>query len=163
MQTNTADDPIVMYLIVRESLGMSIGKTAAQCGHACQLMSEEMYKYAHYMVSLDTKMKDFGKPPGEGLRLRSIFQKLEEIVNTYGLWLQHHGYRKVVLSASEKEWEKVKLAFPQPADNQLEKGHILVVDNGLTELSPNTETVIALFPMLKSTAPKIIKRLQLLK
>jgi peptidyl-tRNA hydrolase len=31
-------DPIVMYLIVKESLGMSIGKTAAQCAHASQML-----------------------------------------------------------------------------------------------------------------------------
>ena len=30
-------DPIVMYLVVHESLNMSIGKTAAQCAHASQM------------------------------------------------------------------------------------------------------------------------------
>ena len=32
------EDPIVMYLIVRESLGMGMGKTAAQCAHASQML-----------------------------------------------------------------------------------------------------------------------------
>ena len=38
------EDPIVMYLIVRESLNMSIGKTAAQVGHAVQMLH---LKYEH--------------------------------------------------------------------------------------------------------------------
>ena len=31
------EDPIIMYLIVKESLNMSAGKTAAQCAHASQI------------------------------------------------------------------------------------------------------------------------------
>ncbi|MFH1469769.1 MAG: peptidyl-tRNA hydrolase [Pseudomonadota bacterium] len=31
-------DPLVLYLIVPEGLGMSPGKVAAQCGHAVQMM-----------------------------------------------------------------------------------------------------------------------------
>lgn len=59
------------------------------------------------------------------------------------------------MKADEKEWVKLK------NDNDLYT--VIVKDLGLTELEPDTETVIGVYPMFKSQAPKIIKRLQLLK
>lgn len=117
------EDPIVMYLIVREGLGMSMGKTAAQCAHASQMLLLEYLDGAK-----DNLMEE---------------------------WLKG-SFRKVVLKADESEWNKV-------LDNIPEKGRIVVIDAGLTELDPHTATVIGVFPMRKSERPKIIKRLQTLK
>ena len=56
-----------------------------------------------------------------------------------------------MLKASDNEFEKLKKI----------ENHVLVVDAGLTEIDPNTETVIAFIPINKSDAPKLIKRLRL--
>ena len=131
------EDPIVMYLIVRESLNMSIGKTAAQCAHASQMLQlkyDELhgnYCYEWALVSDDE------------LR-HQIFSD----------WLQT-SFRKVVLRADEKEFAKIQ--------EELKDQIVVVIDAGLTELEPQTKTVIGVFPMKKSERPKLIKRLQVLK
>lgn len=132
-------DPIIMYLIVRESLNMSIGKTAAQCGHACQMILLEFLKEAQNITFMsNSDYEDY-------LDCKLIFSH----------WLQT-SFRKVVLKADEKEWVKIKELFHGYSK-------VVVVDAGLTELEPNTETVIGLMPIYKSKVPKLIKRLQVLK
>lgn len=131
------DDPIIMYLVVRESLGMSIGKTAAQCSHAAQVLTINFFMH--------DKLSNMGNEQYE-----TYLNNLE----LFSLWLKTY-YRKVVLKADEKEWAKLKVEFKDSMT--------LVVDSGLTELEPNTETVIGLMPMRKSTVPKLLKRLQVLK
>lgn len=131
------DDPIIMYLIVRESLNMSIGKTAAQCGHAAQVLTINFFMH--------DKLSNMGNEQYE------IYLNNLEL---FSLWLKT-SYRKVVLKADEKEWAKLKIEFKDSMT--------LVVDSGLTELEPNTETVIGLMPMRKSKVPKLVKRLQVLK
>ena len=126
-------DPIVMYLIVREDLEMSIGKTAAQCSHAAQMLTLQYMNY-----------KDMAS--SSGLKGSEWYLSFKEWLNT--------SFRKVVLKADEKEWLKVKEAMGESM--------VLVVDAGLTELQPNTETVIGLWPMKRSERPKIIKKLQVL-
>ena len=130
MTDTTQNDPWVVYLIVRESLGMSIGKTAAQAGHAVEYICREC---------LGTTDAD----------------KEWERQATFKSWTTEGNSRKVVLRADEKEWVKLKEEFK---DNC-----VIVIDFGFTELAPHTETVIGLFPLLKSQAPKLIKRLQALK
>lgn len=124
------EDPIIMYLIVRESLNMSVGKTAAQCAHAAQILLQKYY-------------------------LDYFAEVTDEKYQLFRDWL-NSSFRKVVLRADEKEWLKLKSEFS--ANNIA-----LVVDAGLTELEPNTETVIGLAPMRKSQVPKLVKRLQVLK
>jgi len=117
------EDPIIMYLIVRESLNMSIGKTAAQCAHAAQML---MLKTSSNTNAL-------------------IFEK----------WLDH-SFRKVILKADEKEWVKLKEILNKD-------DYVVVIDAGLTELIPGTETIIGVMPLYKSTCPKLIRKLQILK
>jgi|ERR1035437_7675502 peptidyl-tRNA hydrolase len=133
------EDPIVMYLIVRESLSMSIGKTAAQTAHASQYL---IVSYFDMKAQYDGCLTCAWQPP----------LKHKEYLDIMKAWLP--GSRKVVLKADDKEWEKIKVAFPDCA---------LVVDAGLTELVGQNETVIGLWPMKKSEVPKLIKRLQVLK
>jgi peptidyl-tRNA hydrolase len=143
------EDPIIMYLIVRESLGMSIGKTAAQVGHACQML---LLKY--FEMKNDPR-HSFGIPyttdPITGILVQDVARTTR--INLMEEWLSG-SFRKVVLRADDKEWAKVKAEIPD---------HVLVIDNGLTEIVSGSETVIGLFPMKKSLVPKIIKRLQVLK
>jgi len=41
------EDPLVMYLIVRETVPMSVGKTAAQCACASQMLQ---LKYSNFVA-----------------------------------------------------------------------------------------------------------------
>lgn len=133
------EDPITMYLVVRESLNMGAGKTAAQCAHASQMLT--------------IKYWELNNSASEKLRLtKSINNNEQQKLQIFIDWLNSY-YRKVVLKADDKEWAKLK---------QLDN-YVLVIDNGLTEIAPNSETVIGFWPVNKSKAPKIIKRLQVLK
>jgi len=144
IQRASQEDPIVMYLIVRESLGMSIGKTAAQCAHASQML---LIQFKDEQRDWEAEYVDpvYGpsEPPSLELQLRwGIFEK----------WLDS-SFRKVVLKANNTEWDKVKALG----------NHIVVVDAGLTEIASGSETVIGLWPMRKSERPRIIQKLQVLK
>lgn len=121
-------DPLVMYLVVRESLEMGAGKIGAQCGHAVGMAIIEYYR-----------VKD------EPLRVNDVA--------LMKMWLDT-SYRKVVLRADDKEWEKLKACADVLS--------FVVVDAGLTEVAAGSETVMALWPMFRSSAPKLVRRLQVL-
>lgn len=136
------EDPLVMYLIVRESLSMGVGKTAAQCAHASQMLQ---LKFSQ-IVEPDR----FDHIGHEDVPIAiTINQKMD----IFRSWLCS-SFRKVVLKADDKEWEKIKTEM---------KDFVLVVDAGLTEIPSGSETVIGLWTMYKSDCPKLIKRLQVLK
>jgi peptidyl-tRNA hydrolase len=139
------DDPIVMYLIVRESLNMSMGKTADQVGHAVQLILQDIYQINQYPEYRDP-----------------LNDKEHQIIDLFDIW-NKSDYRKVVLKADDKEFEKVKQHFFSCSSSDPYLDMVLVKDNGLTEISAGSETVIGLFPMKKSDCPKVVKKLQLLK
>jgi peptidyl-tRNA hydrolase, PTH2 family len=129
MNEDYLTNPIIMYLIVHD-IGMSPGKIAAQCGHAVGML----YARFQYIQGLS-----FAKE------------------RTWNMWLQSN-YRKVVLSASSKKWEKIKKDL---TDKQMD--YVIVKDLGLTEIPSGTETVIGVFPIFKSNKSKILKKLQVLK
>lgn len=139
LEQSTAIDSIVMYLIVRKSLGMSVGKVAAQCGHAVQMLTVNYF---------DLENQARNNPAPVLAHLTS-----QPPLSIFEAWLKN-DYTKIVLGANENEWEKIKCQL---------KDIVIVRDNGLTEVAPNTETVIGIPPMLKSSAPKVIKKLQVLK
>lgn len=146
MTANNQDDPIVMYLIVRESIldQMGLGKTCAQTCHAAQLLQQKIDKLdLQYEAYLRVNLSNKDAPP---------FEQLERVL-LYTDWLRD-GIRKVVLRADEKEWAKLK---------EEEKDAVLITDSGYTKLPPETETVIGLFPMRKSQRSKTVKRLQALE
>lgn len=127
------EDPLVMYLIVRSDLNMSIGKTAAQVGHAVQrLMQQYLILYCD-----DTCETDENK-----------FELFKD-------WLKE-SCRKVVLKANEQKWNKLVERYGT-SDYA-----VVVCDAGLTEIEPNTNTVIGFWPMKRSQAPNPIKKLQTL-
>lgn len=129
------ENPLVCYIIANQSLGMGIGKVGAQIGHGIQLLMMN-YMYLEQSPILN--------------------QNEQNILDRIKMWLHHEingGFRKVVLGADTKKWEKLKL--DQPA-------HILVKDAGLTQISANSETVIVLYPMLKEERSKLLKRLRCL-
>jgi len=134
-QRANQEDPIVMYLIVRESLNMSPGKLGAQCGHAAQIA---LIKYFDLLQEEMCNWDTSAQLP--------IFRE----------WLEG-SFRKVTLTADDKEWEKVKEVFVEGVMR------FTVVDAGLTEIPAGSETVIAVWPLHKSQRPKILQKLQALK
>lgn len=128
-------DPIVAYLIIRESLNMSPGKIAAQCSHG---MKNLMLHYFKAQI-VTAKFHDIPNNDTQYIKITSE-------------WLAKNS-RTVVLRASDSEWDKIKIVYP---------GAIVVKDLGLTEVQPYSETCLALWPQLKSSRDKVIKRLQVL-
>src|SRR3990167_10155123 len=119
------EDPWALYLVIRESLGMSPGKIAAQCGHAVGIV----YEYAY------TKFPHLG---GGNL------DNLISLADAFQFW-KNELYRKVVLYADDKEWEKLKT----------ELNCFVVKDAGLTEIKSGEETCLAFWPIKKSQRPKL--------
>lgn len=122
------DEEYVMYIVVREDLGMSVGKVAAQVGHAVQKVMEDERE--------DVPLQD--------LTASSRHFRIRE-------WRKGSS-TKIIKGADAKEFEKVK---------DLQDTY-LIVDEGRTEIEPNTETVIAVCPMHRKNTPGILKRLRLL-
>lgn len=81
------EDPIVQYLIVRKSLGMGVGKIAAQTNHATKML---MLRYTYFC-------------------LRNGYLDVEEMQKYLAIvdWIKE-SFRTVVLGANDKQWEKVK-------------------------------------------------------
>jgi peptidyl-tRNA hydrolase len=136
------EDPMVMYLVVRESLQMTMGKACAQTAHASQMLQ---LKFQKLLMEL-TRDYPLGTPLPADLSVQ---------INAYSRWLSE-SFRKVVLTADDKEWEKIKSHF---SIGQI----VVVVDAGLTQVPSGSETVIGCWPVLKSQQPKVLKRLQVLK
>lgn len=143
------EDPIVMYLIVRESLGMGMGKTAAQCAHASQMLLLKHIALEKELVNLEGVEENFGPLTKD----EEIYWDANQPKYFVFLSWLDTSFRKVVLRADDKEWVKLK-EIPN---------HVLVVDAGLTEIAAGSETVIGFWPMHKSEVPKLIKKLQALK
>jgi PTH2 family peptidyl-tRNA hydrolase len=151
------EDPIVMYLIVHESLNMSTGKTAAQCAHASQMLTLEYFELKERSKTLQKQLAPLLQPKPEGAeadKLKAEYAKLARPIAIFGEWMGS-SFRKVVLRASDKEWTKLKEEFKDTM--------VMVVDAGLTEIAAGSETVIGLWPTRKSQRSKTIQRLQVLK
>lgn len=150
------EDPWIMYLIVRESLNMSAGKIAAQVGHAVGIIDAYYMSFVAEidMMYLSAIDEDIFSSKIEEVISSVDREKLDNILpktHCFEQW-RDNSFRKIVLRADDKEWEKAK--------RQLDC--YLVVDAGLTQVESGSETVIGLWPMLKSSAPPLIKRLRLL-
>lgn len=108
-----------------------------------------------YLIINESLNMSPGKIPAQtahGIQLM-LCNHFQTPTETTTKWLLG-DYKKVVLKADSKEWEKIKIEFPNA---------FVVKDLGYTEVPNGSETCICLFPMEKSQAPKIIKRLQTLK
>lgn len=150
------EDPIVMYLIVRESLGMGMGKACAQCGHAVGMLIFEYYDLKEESKTIQRQMEPIifqPRPQGaEMARLKTRYIELSRKLSIMGEW-KSQSYRKVTLVANEKKWKELK---------ESTFDHVLVIDSGLTEVPSGSETCLGFWPMRKSQRPKILTRLQAL-
>lgn len=134
------EDPLVMYLVVNRTLEMSMGKTAAQVGHGVGLV----YEYYH---KLKMNENDFNRCD----IAQGVEQKEELFLKTFEDW-KNNSFRKVVLSANEKQFKKIKETLQC----------WVVVDAGFTEIPTGSETVLALAPMRKSEQPRILRKMMTL-
>ena len=128
-------DPIVQYFIVRTDLNMSVGKIGAQIAHGAEMFILRYKELKEVLNCCDDK----------------YIRPNERIVGMVDDWLGS-SFTKVVLGGKKKDFDKIVS----------ELNVFLVRDAGLTEVEPNSETVIVTWPMLKSTQPKCLARLQAL-
>lgn len=147
-------DPIVMYLIVKESLGMSPGKTAAQCAHASQMLTLKYFHEKTRQAEVSSLWVRFRKIVSDFFTKSEMpKEQLEQKLDLFENWLDT-SFRKVTLRANDHQFERMKKEVPT---------HIVVIDAGLTEIDPGSETVLGLWPMHRSTCPKYLTKLQVLK
>lgn len=116
---------------------MTGGKVAAQTAHATQLLMQAYFPLLQY------NSNGFGDGEEEH---NEYFELFEE-------WLDSN-YKKVILTANQSQWEYLKKA---------KQKHLIVIDMGLNEISPNSETVMVFYPMEKVNVPKQISKLQTYK
>lgn len=150
-------NPLAMYLIVRESLNMSIGKTAAQCAHASQILTFKFFEMKEESKMIGNQMQPLLQPKPEKNEIEKLkvrYVELARPISIFGEWMKS-SFRKVVLKADDKEWFKLK--------NEFKDSMVMVVDAGLTEIPNGSETVIGLWPSYKNNVSKTIKKLQVLK
>lgn len=144
------NDPVIMYLIVRESLiqEMGLGKCCAQVGHAVSMLMLKYHK-------LDKRFDAYNLYRGESEA--TIENEADpNWMPRYFLWRDwlKEGICKIALKADDKEWLKLK--------EEHKDSMSLVVDAGKTQIPAGSETVIGLPPMRKSQRSKLVQRLQIL-
>ena len=127
------EDPIIQYYIVRKSLEMSPGKIAVQVAHCA-------YIFAKYHIQVkDKEYSICGPHGGKEVNRIKLVDKWEET-----------SFTKIVKQASDSKFDKIKEEF----DN------VCITDAGKTEVPTGSETVLALFPMIRSETPSIIWKLR---
>jgi len=138
------NDRLVMYIAIPKSLKMGIGKVGATCGHAAQLLMQsfEARKPSPSSVGWSSPACDFERLHEEDMKALAAFHD----------WLAS-DYGKIVLGASDEEFAEVR-RLPNI---------VTVVDIGLKQVAPGSVTAVGLWPMLKSVAPDIIKKLEPLR
>jgi peptidyl-tRNA hydrolase, PTH2 family len=137
-------DPLVQYYIVRTDLNMSAGKIGAQIAHGAQ-----MFIFGYQRVQ-EQYIRDIGPADSLGPSLGGNPKHPQTLIVEE--WM-NGSFRKVVLGGKKKDFDKIIAELPV----------FLVRDAGLTEVEPNSETVLVTWPIRRSECPKILKRLQTLK
>lgn len=141
------EDPWVMYLIVRDSLGMSSGKVGAQCGHAVGKLYDYFEGLNKECLAAWPRLLHNQCGPTEldlwndKLSMREAFMEWKE-----------DSFRKVVLKAKDSRWNKLKAGLICT----------VVRDAGLTEVASGSETVIGVWPLRRSGRPNLLRKLQTL-
>jgi peptidyl-tRNA hydrolase len=128
-------DPLVVYVIVRNELGMSPGKTGIQMCHSIQYLMEHFFR----LCLIETKIHN----------TTCEHRHVEET----SAWSKN-GSTKIGLRATDKQWDTLKEVFGKEC--------FIVRDAGKTEVKPGTETCMVLWPVFKSQAHPLIQELPLL-
>lgn len=128
-------DPIVMYTVVRRRLNMSAGKVGGQCQHAMDYVGRDV----EMLTRLDIR---------SGLHLTGPER---DRLSIFREWQATVSHTKVILGATDEEFAQVKVENPR---------FFLVIDSGRTEIAPNSETCLALWPMRKSDRSPLLQVLR---
>lgn len=141
-----ANDEIVMYIVARTDLKMSPGKLGAQIGHAVQyvldkLETEEGLK--SYAPDPDYRKMAGLTPYPTDLTYRELARR----------W-RTPSSAKIVLQV-DSAWELHYLFDHTPIPG------CQVIDEGRTEIEPNTPTVVGFFPVPKADAKLSLGHLKL--
>lgn len=123
-------DPYVLYTVMRTSLGIRGGKIGAQCQHAFDYLTREVDRIVQGSAWSQEELARL-----EGFRA----------------WRESKDHAKVVLGASDEQFEQVKEDYPL---------HFSVIDLGYTQVAPNTETCLCLWPMRKSARSTLLQKLR---
>ena len=113
------------------------------------IVDEELVQY--YIVNKEIHMSP-GKLAAQVAHVATKIAIGEVNNEAFQKWFNNDSYKKIVLQAKEKGLLKL-----------IDQGAYFVRDNGITELTPNTLTVVGLKPMTRLEAKNYIKRLQLFK
>lgn len=133
------EDPVVMYLIIREDLKMSTGKIAAQVSHATKLFLLQYFKLEVFRAALKHRPDHI------------LTKEEEEHIQLTHKWIEGRS-TTITKRADNKEWEKLKALFGRDC--------FVVHDAGLTEVPAGSETVMSLWPRYRSLTPKLVWRLR---
>ena len=125
-------DPLKLYTVVRRSLNLTAGKVGGQCQHAMDYLSREVFR-----------LMDPDRDP--------ISEDVQARLEDFRAWQGSKDHAKIILGATDEEFEQVKRENPR---------HFLVIDLGYTQVAPNTETCLALWPMRMSARSPILKKLR---
>jgi peptidyl-tRNA hydrolase len=132
----TDADPYVFYTVMRRSLDLSVGKAVAQGQHAMDYLAREVERLTELPIMRRTEE--------ERERLAAFYQ-----------WRQTPDHTKVVLGATDDEFFQVLAENPGSG-----KWVFLVTDLGRTEVAPDTQTCVGLWPMRKSSRSPILRALK---
>lgn len=152
-------DPIVMYIVVRKSLKLVAGKVGAQCGHAVQYLMQRVLPERHPSfeeIDLRAKHGVGALTSEERVRFTALEEESRERYERHEVtrtWLEG-DHAKIVLGATDEEFLLVQV------ENE---HHFLVTDLGYTQVAPNTETAIGLWPCRKSESSSTVQTLKPLR
>ncbi|GEM_PF-3736468 len=126
-------DPWVMYVVINTDLHMSVGKVGATTGHGVQFFMKSYY---------------------EAREIELPSSNTASLLHDADAWFGS-DYRKILVGATTREIEN-KIAL-------LELRHFSVIDAGFRDVPKGSLTGIVFWPVQKSNAPKLLKRLRLLE
>lgn len=92
-----------------------------------------------------------GKIAGQVAHCQTIIDKFYSQTEDYQNWMDT-AIKKIILTGKEKDLKK-----------WIEEGAVEIRDNGLTEIPPNSLTVVGFRPMPRDQMKHLTKRLRLLK
>lgn len=112
-------------------------------------MEDEIIQY--YVVNKEIQMSK-GKTSAQVAHIATQIAVNENGTVAFDEWFSNGSQKKIILQGKEKDLLRL-----------IDQGAYFIRDNGLTEIPPDTLTVVGLVPMKRIEAQPLIKRLQLFK
>jgi hypothetical protein len=128
------DEPIVLYIVLRQSLQLNKYQTAHFTADAVQQLLIRYFTLQVLAVKTGDKLASVCKP---------------DHLNTTTMWLGAQSPKRIV-SADEDTWAKIKSQFALGMD-------LLCVKEKIVE--PNTEAALVFWPTRESCLPNFITEL----